>query len=144
MPVPSRPAANGKAERKNCTKTFHTQLDPRWLDLQSLWAKETIFQQQAQSPAFEPNRSWHRRLHQGPPAPGYLVVIAAEKPDLYEVKTPASTRKRRNCAHLTPLPNQKQHQPTPNKTNTSTTVTTDIADAKVHCKSTSTTHNKKY
>ena len=41
-PVPSRQAANGKAEQKKSTKTFHTQLDPRWLDLQSLWAKETI------------------------------------------------------------------------------------------------------
>ena len=87
MPVPSRQAANGKAERKKSTKTFHTQLDPRWSDLQSLWATEitkqakaaVIFQQQAQSPAFEPNTSWHRSLHQGLAAPGYLVVKAAEK-----------------------------------------------------------------
>ena len=42
MPVLSRPAADGKAEQKKCTRTFHTQLDPGWPDLQSLWAKETI------------------------------------------------------------------------------------------------------
>ena len=147
MPVPSPQAAKGKAERKKCTKTFHTQLDPRWPDLQSLWAKWTIkyakapavlFQQQAQNPSFEPNRFRNRSLHQGPPASEYLVVIAAEKAHLYEVKTLTSTIRRRNCVHLTPLPKQKQHQPKPNKTNTSTTVTTDIADAKVHCKSTST------
>lgn len=83
-------------------KTFHTQLDPRWPDLQSLRAKWTIkyakapavlFQQQAQSPSFEPNRFRNRSLHQGPPAPGNLVLIAAEKAHLYEVKTLTSRRK---------------------------------------------------
>ena len=50
-----------------------------------------IFQQQAKSPAFEPNRSWHRSVHQGPAEPGCLIVKAAEKPHLYEVKRPNST-----------------------------------------------------
>lgn len=50
-----------------------------------------IFQQQVKSPAFEPNRSWHRSVHQGPAEPGCLVVKAAEKPHLYEVKRPNST-----------------------------------------------------
>ena len=39
MPVTSRQAANGKAERKKSTKTFHTQLDPRWPDLNGLETK---------------------------------------------------------------------------------------------------------
>ena len=41
-----------------------------------------IFQQQAKSPAFEPNRSWHKSVHQGPAEPGCLIVKAAEKTSL--------------------------------------------------------------
>ena len=41
-----------------------------------------------------------------------VVVKAAETPHSYEVKTPISTV-RRNRVHLTPMPEQRKHQPVP-------------------------------
>jgi len=41
-----------------------------------------------------------------------VVVKAAETPRSYEVKTPMSTV-RRNCVHLTPMPEQRENQAVP-------------------------------
>ena len=73
MPVTSRQAANGKAERKKSTKTFHTQLDPRWPDLQSPSATEiTNISKLKKQSSFN---SRHRALPLNPTDPGTEVYI---------------------------------------------------------------------
>ena len=56
----------------------------------------------------EPGTEVHVR---GLDRPG-VVVKAAETSRSYEVKTPISTV-RRNCVHLTPMPEQRENQPVP-------------------------------
>ena len=121
---------------RNSLSTFHTQLDPQWPDMQSLLTRETTSELKQQSTL----NSRHRAMPLTPIEPSTerhikdlqhagIVVKAAETPRSYEVKTPTSTI-RRNSAHLTPLPEQKQQQPTQEKTKILTPVKTDIADAK--------------
>ena len=104
---------------RNSVPMFHTGLNPHWPDLEKLQARESEskFKQQSNlnlrhkaTPLtpLEPGTEEHAKDLDRPG----VVVKAAETPRSYEVKTPISTM-RRNRVHLTPMPEQREHQPVP-------------------------------
>ena len=129
---------------RHSVPTFHTQLNPKWPDLDNLRARESMSKLK-QETVFN---SRHKARPLSPIEPGaevYVkdlqcsgtVVKVAETPRSYEVKTPTSTV-RRNRAHLIPMRDtqrqQQQQQPTPTmnivpaENKTSTPRKTDIAN----------------
>ena len=94
---------------RNSVPMFHTQLNPKWPDLDNLRALESMSKLK-QETVFN---SRHKEKPLSPMEPGAEVYVkhlqrsgtvmkAAETPRSYEVNTPTSTV-RRHRAHLTPM-----------------------------------------
>ena len=93
---------------------FHTQLNPQWPDLENLRARESMSKLK-QETVFNTRHKAKSLSSIGPGTELFVkdlqrsgkVIEAASTPRSYKVET--ATRKiRRNCVHLTPLPNQQK------------------------------------
>ena len=102
---------------RNSVPMFHTELNPHWPDQEKLQARESESKLKQQSNF----NLRHKAMPLTPLEPATevhivdldrpgVVVKATETPHPYEVKTPISTV-RRNRVHLTPMPEQRKHQP---------------------------------
>ena len=102
---------------RNSVPMFQTELNPHWPDLEKLQERESESKLKQQSnfnlrhkatplTPLEPGTEVHVKDLDRPG----VVVKAAENPRSYEVKAAISTV-RRNRVHLTPMPEQREHQP---------------------------------
>ena len=104
---------------RNSVSLFHTQLNPKWTDLDNLRVRENIRKLKKETVS-----NTRQRAKPLPPiGPGTKVFVkdlqrsgkvmeAASTPRSYKVETPTSTITR-NRVHLTPLPNQQEQHERP-------------------------------
>ena len=104
---------------RNSAPSFHAQLKAQWPELDNLRARESVSKLK-QETVFNSR-------HEAKPLPSIRsgtevsvkdlqrlgkVIEAVSTPWLYKVETSTSTI-RRNCVHLTPLPNQQEQHERP-------------------------------